>query len=115
MEAWINNGNINEPQRAATLSCTCFLVIHGCDSARGSSRYCFRLRHAPAVDRCMHACTQVLGDGSLAALLGADVIAPYRMAYGRVAASCAVLGEALAASTEKRLHSCGRAVVGSLA
>lgn len=56
----------------------------------------------------------MLGDGSLAALLGADVIAPYRTVYGRVAASCAVLGEALAASTEKRLHSCGKAVVGSL-
>ncbi|KAG2483338.1 hypothetical protein HYH03_017786 [Edaphochlamys debaryana] len=41
---------------------------------------------------------QALHDGSLVALLGVDIIAPYRLSYARVAAACAAMGLALDAA-----------------
>ncbi|GFR43473.1 hypothetical protein Agub_g4557, partial [Astrephomene gubernaculifera] len=41
--------------------------------------------------------TAALGDASLAALLGLDIVAPYRRVYGQVAASCAAMSGTVAA------------------
>ncbi|GLI64196.1 hypothetical protein VaNZ11_007388 [Volvox africanus] len=45
---------------------------------------------------------QLLGASNLLTMLGADILAPYRRAYGQVAASCAAMSIALAASCEGR-------------